>query len=397
MKSFQEEKLRIKNLFSGREGFTDQVLDAITATYRFLKEKYPQSFKDSDIPDVKTFKLRGVNGERTIANIFINRIYNNVQKVVFTNKSEFDAKKKLINIESDISSRMMLWDEKIHNEKDAKVAEQLIRAKLIVHELIHAGSDNGVMTGLVSSYSDSSAGKRIALKDKSKNIDINAISEKLEETITEVLALNIVESNHLTGKGIIGGVLVCRNPESSNYSLNPFAEYFLRIYPECVEGKFVDGLSWNNSFQQEVLSKWKLGSVKSHMFQLNNWLQNITAKKDQFNTISYFQEVMLNDYSSKLEISSKEDLDLAIKNYVACKLFAVVGPDGKLDKGVNSQLEKIKSVISEKAESFGVSRDELKSVLISENRRLKSSDGQKEIFWPPYKSQINEGIDNSDK
>ena len=69
---------------------------------------------------------------------------------------------------------------------------------MLTHELIHAASYNGVFVGF-SSYFESSdiSTKMWALNknNKEKYNNMNAQASRLEEAITEILALNIVGSS----------------------------------------------------------------------------------------------------------------------------------------------------------------------------------------------------------
>lgn len=124
---------------------------------------------------------------------------------------------------------------------------------MLTHELIHAASYNGVFVGF-SSYFESSdiSTKMWALNknNKEKYNNMNAQASRLEEAITEILALNIVGSSIVNSGYQKSGFVVCRNPDSSNHNLNAFAEYFIRVYPDCINGKLTDGWAWNNKFEK---------------------------------------------------------------------------------------------------------------------------------------------------
>ena len=117
MEDFEKTMEKIKRNFGQREGFTDEVLDAITATYIYLAKNYPQEIDESKIPDVKDFQFAGFDGKRTLANIYINRIAKNVSKVVFADHSVYDPEERSIIVESDVSKRLAIWQSITNGEE----------------------------------------------------------------------------------------------------------------------------------------------------------------------------------------------------------------------------------------------------------------------------------------
>ena len=404
MEDFEKTMEKIKRNFGQREGFTDEVLDAITATYIYLAKNYPQEIDESKIPDVKDFQFAGFDGKRTLANIYINRIAKNVSKVVFADHSVYDPEERSIIVESDVSKRLAIWQSITNGEEQKnEVVSKQIKAKLIVHELIHAASDNGFMTGFTVTFGADE--KKHAVRETAPSIykDENAWSEKLEEAMTEILALNIVGNNLLavTQSAKDKGFYVCRNADSSNRMINPFAEYFCRIYPDSVEGKFTDGFLWCNNFEENVANKWGVEKVfKSSVRGIETYLSDITSPtpklKAPTNVISCFQEMMLTDYCSKLDIKTKDEVIDQAKSFVAFKLFAAKQPDGKIEKALSTLLDKVKDEISKKAEALGVSKEELNNIVKAENQRLQSKVGENDVYTIPY-SQLKgpkEGVIN---
>jgi len=389
-RDFNKIKENIQALFQGRSGFDESVIEAISATYLFLQEKYPNPINNSEIPDIDNFVSIPENNQITLANVYINRLLNNVQSIEYAEGSVYDPEEKCVRLEKDISLRLQVWNNKTLNDEERQIIADKIRAKLIVHELIHAASDNGFMTGFNATYGNNASKKKEEIVEQNtlKYPDKEAWSYQLEEAITEILALNIVGNNNLAVLENYNGFINCRNPESSNSNLNAFAEYFLRVYPDCVKGKFTNGLLWSNEFEQTYLTQWGLKSEnKSPMRNLEDYLAQITNKTpkiNQINTLAYFQQAMLTDYMSNLQIQDVSQLEDVIKSYAAFRIFAVKDVENKVDEGLQNCLNSIKTSIISYATKLGLSKDELNQILIAEDKRLKSNDGQKEIFENAY-------------
>ncbi len=397
MQDFEQVKKKIYKFFANRPGFTDDVIEAITATYIYLQDNYPNPVNDKDILDAKDFTVGTlIPNHRTIGNIYINRLLKNVQTVQVrnANQSEYDPSEKCVVLESDITRRLIKWcNGKSLDDKQKQIVADKIRAKVIVHELIHAASDDGVMTGFTSAGHNGQLRGFLQNKYPLLYPNINAYSTHLEEAITEVLALNIVGNDNITTLKDENGFIYSRNPESSNRNMNAFAEYFVRTYPDCVMGKFTNGLLWNNKFEQLHLSKWGLPNLDIYkagpMGDLDAYLKAITdyvpEKINKINAISYFQEHMLNDYIQNLHPQNANELESIVKDYAAFRLF-VVGDVSKLvDRDVATCLNNIQSSISTYATKFGKTQEELHQIFTDERRKLwsKSKDG-KEVIAPPY-------------
>ena len=82
MSKFEETKYKIKKLFGNREGFTDEVFNSITASYLFFFKNHNDLINNDEILDVDKFKIPSSHsGKRTLANIYLNRIFNNVKSI----------------------------------------------------------------------------------------------------------------------------------------------------------------------------------------------------------------------------------------------------------------------------------------------------------------------------
>ena len=397
MSNFYDVKEKIKNLLGLREGFTDEVYTAITASYIYFDKNYSDEISDEEIPDVKDFKIRSKSlGKRTLANIYLNRILNNVQSIEYTdNESRYASENKKVFIDTDVDSRLKFWDKKII-AGHADIIKQQIKAKILTHELIHAASDNGIFVGFSVPFGSSNQTQLSILNNKYKDkyTNINAQASRLEEAITEILALNIVGCNILNDGYQGNGFVICRNPDSSNHNLNAFAEYFIRVYPDCVKGKMTDGWAWNNKFEKE--HSISTGNSNFNIKRLNDYLRAFSENKTNvINGISYYQQFMILDYLQTSSVESKNDLKKLIKDYAAFRLFAARNMENKIDPELLDCLNKVRDNVLVGAQKFNMSKDEINQVLISEERKLKSSAGQSLIYSEPYSDIIKSEREDS--
>lgn len=393
MQDFEKTKKSIAELFADREGFNDEIVEAITASYLYFKENYPEQIDVSNVNDYEDF-VAPKGKKTTLCNIYLNRIYKNVQRIAVAEGDEssiYNDDTHEILLKDDVDKRIANYSH-INDEETLEIIKKNIRAKIITHELLHAASDDGFTTGFTSHNSSNT--DYVLLTRSRPNLYKNpsAVASRMEEFMTEVIALNIVDFNALTSKVNNKGGLFCRNPESSNYALNPIAEYFVRVYKDSVVGKFQNGFLWNNQFEEKVLKNWFPNSgMPMQMF--NDYLRDITSKTPTTNTIStisFFQEKMLEEYIQSLNINSKEDVFNVIKDFSAFNLFAAqkINAENKLevDVGLNKKLTELKNTILQKTIEFGVDKETLNQTLIEENRRLKASNGQEIKYALPFQN-----------
>ena len=392
MQDFKKTKKGIANLFAGREGFDDEIIEAITASYLYFKQNFPDKVDISNINDYNSF-VSPKGQETDLANIYLNRIYNNVQRIGIAEGDESSLYRDDthdILLKDDVDKRIANYSH-IKDEETLKIIKKNIRAKIITHELIHAASDDGITTGFTAHNKGvDHAQHAITRPDLYKNH--NAVASRMEEFMTDIIALNIVNSNVLTVKSNNKGVLLCRNPESSNYALSPIAEYFIRVYKDSIIGKFQNGFLWNNQFEERVLNNW-FPKTNMPMQMFNDYLRDITSKNPKTNTldtISFFQEKMLDEYIKSLNVNSKEDVLEVTKNLSAFKLFAAQKFNAEnhleIDVDLNLKLTELKNIILQKATQFGIDKETLNQTLIEENKRLKSSNGQETIYSLPFQN-----------
>lgn len=393
MQDFEKTKRNIVNLFAGREGFDDEIIEVITASYLYFKQNFPEKVDISNINDYNTFVFP--KGKETdLANIYLNRIYNNVQRIGIAESDESSIYRDDthdILLKDDIDKRIANYSH-IKDEKTLEIIKKNIRAKIITHELIHAASDDGFTTGFTSHNGVNTDYFLLTNSRPDLYKNPNAIASRMEEFMTEIIALNIVNSNALTERRNNKGVLLCRNPESSNYALSPIAEYFIRVYKDSIIGKFQNGFLWNNQFEEKVLKNW-FPNLDWPMQKFNDYLKDITSKTPKtntMNTISFFQVKMLDEYIQSLNVNSKEDVLEVVKDFSAFKLFAVkkINAENHLevDVDLNLKLTELKNIILQKATQFGIDKETLNQTLIEEDKHLKSSNGQKTIYSLPFQN-----------
>ena len=395
--TFQQTKRQIMDLIGKREGFTDEVFTSITASYLYFEKNYPEQINETDIYDAKKFKIpSSVPEKRTLANIYLNRIINNVKSIEYTkNESRYSSGEDKVYIATDdLDKRLQHWNQSEVSEHADEIKKQ-IQAKVLTHELIHAASFNGLFVGF-SSYAEERSGFAtyaiLSNKYKDKYTNINAQASRLEEAITEILALNIVGAHNLDIGQQRDGFIICRNPDSSNHNLNAFAEYFVRIYPDCIQAKLTDGWAWNNKFEKEHSKDNPYFEIKT----LNDYLRALANQKiDVFNGISSFQEMLLLDYLKNLNVKNRQDLEQLVKNYAAFTLFAARGKNGKVDKDLNECLDRVKGVIKTYIKSLNVSSKEMTQLFQQERSALNLHDKSGKKFYPePYEEIMHDDYED---
>ena len=261
---------------------------------------------------------------------------------------------------------------------------------MLTHELIHAASYNGVFVGF-SSYFESSdiSAKMWALNknNKEKYNNMNAQASRLEEAITEILALNIVGSSIVNSGYQKSGFVVCRNPDSSNHNLNAFAEYFIRVYPDCINGKLTDGWVWNNKFEKEHSGQ----NPNFIIIRLNDNLRAFSKQNiNVVEGISYYQKHMLVDYLKNLKVEKVEDLEKLVKDYAAFKLFVARDRNNQVDKELHHCLEEVHAKILEYTKMLGANKNKINQVYAKEKNRLRSIGENRQIAYPkPYEEILN--------
>jgi len=403
MKSFDIEREKIVELFGDRPGFTDEVIDAITATYVYLEDKYKELVPSEEIPDVKNFKkVTSPRSIYTIAEIYLNRIYNNVKEIVSrhgpggetTSQFEHHELKVYVPEESHYS-----WDDRINksselrNETDEQKSfrRRQIRAKVITHELLHAACYNGEFTGFIGTnninYDNLSRnyGNVLAVKWTAGN------STVLEELITEELALDIVGMNRIFSEtiNIVGNeqntyIYRTRNPESSNAAINSAGAYLINAIPGIVQGKFVNPIKFlmefnkrleTFGFNQELIEKYGLAScLSAFLEEINN---SNDTNKNGMNTqrLINIQVECLNIYLQNLKIEGPEDYLQAVKAHEVFRMRAVCiynenTKDTQICSEINELLVKIRDTIK-KAQS-NLSKEDLE--ILKEEHALNKTE-----------------------
>jgi len=355
MKSFDIEREKIIEIFGGRPGFTDEVIDAITATYVYFDDKYKELIPIEEIPDAKTFKnVTLPKSSYSIAEIYLNRIYNNVTEVVSDHgpagptASQFDYHELKIYVPP---NDHYSWDNRLNDHVDIKNASKeeralrrrQIRAKVITHELIHAASFNGEFIGFIgTSNKNLSKLKQKYGNDKATEWTASS-SNMLEELITEELALDIVGMtrkfstfiNDVSAGKNNDYIYHSRNPESSNGTVNSIGAYLINAIPEIVRGKFINPIEFLIKFNKEPENFGRSPSMKKEfglcfcLCELIEIIRDECKKKytDKNEEIAYkmieIQVSCLNIYLRNLNIETPQDYLAAVKAYTAFKANAV--------------------------------------------------------------------------
>lgn len=375
MLDFEIVKKRIKELFKDKKGFSDEVIDAITASYIYLEDNYKDKIKDKDIPDCNNFLIDNDNsGYRSIGNIYLNRIYNNVVEFVHTNSangcSEFVASEKRVYV-PDVSDkswndRMSIWDVSSMNDNEKEVLMKKIRSKIIVHELIHAASFNGKSIGFIyygESINGSIRGINLEELKKYKTKHQNLIyGSSLEEIITEILALNIVGNDNVSRYlSIVDNnkyTVASRNIDSSNFIYNGIGEYFIRVYKSCVSAKFSDGiefLSWlngNNGILKSETATYAilmaLEKIKTNK-KIDKKVGSLECKK-AYALFSELQSGLLKVYKNNINVIDETTLRECIKDCIIFNDFAL-RVNGKVEESIYKELFGIKEKLIQVAKN----------------------------------------------
>ncbi|MBP3431972.1 MAG: hypothetical protein J6K39_03880 [Clostridia bacterium] len=388
MRDFSKEKQKLKCLFEGRPGFTDEVVESITASYLFFGKNYPEKIARGEIPDAKSFKLNDAQS-MTLADIYLNRIYNNVKEFVHSESkdgcSEFVASEQRVYVpdEKDVcwDGRVNMWGVKTGGQKEG--LRKKIRAKVITHELIHAASFNGTSIGFVytSGGGQIDQDKLKQVRERYKTHPFNCLyGQNLEEVMTEILALNIVGNDNLISFEVNAKgkkfAIKCRNRDSSNSILNPIAECFCLAYGDVMKSKFTDGLeflAWFNDnneleigegeqFSYNVLCR-HLDNIKD--FKRPEFVDDTGVKKDcsescakAYAAMEVIQSGCLNRYQKHLKLESKEDVAKCVQDCIAFNDFAL-REDGKVVSSIQLQLADLKSTLKNKATQLNLDFDKI--------------------------------------
>lgn len=406
----QKTKNKISKIFAGREGFTDEFIEAITMTYLYLLKNFPQKINESEIPDVKSFKYNGIEkGKRTLANIYINRINNNVERILHSSLdegvSEFKASEKAVYVpeENDKSwkDRASCWSACNFDEKQQELLRKKIRTKVIVHELIHGASYNGNNVGFAfAGLTVFDSAKLKELSDKYKTSWENLIyGDLLEEMITEVISLEIANNNLKLSREKIDAKysLTSRNLESSNSVLNSLGEYLFRAYRDkIVVSKFVDGLNFmawfneNNGMgydKEEKFSKIVFSNYPEFI-KHNFFCDDISKNNVAFRAYRNVQMGCLNYYLNNLKIENRESFNQTLDDFIYFSDFSVRF-DGKIEESIKEKLVVLKERLNEYSVKNGINFDDI----IKEKRQERKKESNLTV---PYAKIIelnsNEGL-----
>lgn len=265
--SFNKVKEYISSVFHKEPTFSDEIIDAMTATYIFFEENYPDEVLEENIPDVKSFKIDGLNsGKRTLANIYLNRILNNVKRIYGSlskrDKVEYLPRKKAIYIPkttskywSEISS-YRLKRKKFYSDEEVETVKKQVQAQIIVHELLHAAGFNGDSVGFIYPYYGQSDYEVVNFDKRAEKLGTGVFNflefNEFDEIITDVLAQRIVGSSETFVHRKIAEEFYTRTnaPEHGLCYGDFLGQYFITCLPDLVYAKFTKPLEYLAWFNQ---------------------------------------------------------------------------------------------------------------------------------------------------
>ncbi len=202
----------------------DLVMSAFIKIYEFFNKKYEGVLiSEKDIPDVNEFVVKREN--YTIGQLIINRIAKNVKEIDF--KSGFNEKEKAMadyspkfkkinvynsNLDSNIENSFKNYKNVEFENEDA--FRRIMTEQVLIHELLHAISDNGFSLGL---------------QDKNTK---NGVT--LNEGIIENISLEIAGLKNVFNKSIWEGSsrgtrIGLRGQTSSGYLIENNIANFVRL------------------------------------------------------------------------------------------------------------------------------------------------------------------------
>ena len=405
LNNFNQVKELIEKLFQNRKGFNDEVINSLTASYIYLEKNYPNEIPLEQIPDIKVFsRIKENCTGLSLGKIYLNRILNNVQEFVHDyspdNCSEFVVVDKKVYVPNSTSpewnNRLASWNTQNLSDQEKETLKQKIRAKVITHELIHASSFNGISVG----FTYQSFGKKIdenvlkQIKETYKTNPYNIIyGQNLEEMITEVLALNIVENNRVESTKILGNFnsqISFRNRDSSNFTLNPLTEYIIRAYPEIVNYKFSNALQFladfndNNEMDLDVSSQLTYNALFT---TCNSIKDNFKSNpQSSFNKLITLQLGCLNKYKKHINFDNIDDMKKCLLDFENFKFYAVK-ENGKIEEHLALALNEIEMKIKEQAQNLGISWDKYVQLSVKTNNEIIANSNELNL---PYNSNLNQ-------
>ena len=404
LNNFNKVKEQIEKLFENRKGFTEEVINSLTASYIYLEKNYPNEIPLEQIPDIKSFsRIKANSTGLSIGKIYLNRILNNVQEFVHDFSadkcSEFVAQDKKVYVPDSINQewnkRLTNWDTANLSDQEKEILKQKIRAKVITHELIHASSFNGISTGFTyqsfGNQLDDSALKQI--KETYNTDPFNIIyGLNLEEMITEVLALNIVENYRIESTKNLGqynSQISFRNRDSSNFALNPLGEYIIRAYPEVVNHKFSNALQFLADFNDKNEMDLDVSSQLTYntlFVTCNSIIDNFKSNpQSSFNKLMTLQLGCLNKYKKHINFDNIDDMKKYLLDIENFKLYAVK-ENGKIEEHLALAINEIEMKIKEQSQKLGIPWDKYVDLAVAINNEFIANGDDLNL---PYSSMIN--------
>lgn len=298
-------KAVIKKLFEAR-GVTldDKALDAMSCTVSHLNNNYKGLVNRRRISDASTFTYKTEKRAYTLAEIYLNRILNNVKSVEIVSsgaKGEYVcADKKVMFNPAKIARQIKSWDFRMMRDADiallatknkAKIDENLQR-KIYIHEFTHASGDDydSVLSPQYNGgfYCHSLAGR---------------YASRLEEIMAEKMALDVTGQKipYFQFQPLNTSYLVGYNPESSNFNISSFIEIIPRVVGEK---DFVKGyLSNPTEYIQDLNERFGIIESKTFATWLNDKLHDIAEDTSPLvvGKVMELQKFFFDEYDKTLE------------------------------------------------------------------------------------------------
>lgn len=327
MRDFGKTYTIVRNLFQvkgkDREGFDSDIYDAITVSVIDLEDSYKDRIASKIILDNDTFSYLPDLGDRSVANIYLNRLLKNVKKIIYSDKvsekAYYDpAKHEIVINKSKIDSSLKYYNTKDLNSDQKKKLKDKLYAITILHVLDHASVDNGICIGYYPPRDKTNTVieyNRLYVGDKSGDIMLGA--SKLEEIFAQQSALDRAEK--LCIYNIYDNVTIPEfSPECENASIQPFAEFISRSIPNIRLARYVDPLKFLASCDNIYgLPKQKEKHFSIALNRLLKYIVDTRDIRDGFDSLVNLQKYFLDVYD--INVLSEIKVDTFDKTK-ACKI-----------------------------------------------------------------------------
>ncbi len=295
----------IQKLFEAKGvSLDDKTLDAMATTVSHLNNNYKGLVNRRRISDAGNFSYKSEKRAYTLAEIYLNRLLNNVKSVEHVSsgaKGEYVCGEKKVKFNpTKISRQINSWD--FNNMRDKgisllalknknKIQENLER-KIYLHELTHASGDD-YLDILSPQYNGGFYCHNLA----------GRYASRLEEIMAEKMALDITGQKipFIKMQPADTGYVIGYNPESSNFNISSFIEIIPRVLGEK---EFVKGyLSNPTEYIQDLNDRFGVIESKTFATWLNDKLHDIAEDNSPMvlSKVMELQKFFYDEYDKNLE------------------------------------------------------------------------------------------------